>query len=264
MKKILITIMVAILTLTNVSEVFAEDTTCVMLKFENLSRFKNVDTATVLSDLVLEKLLMSGKFNLTETKPLEANLEEKLYDGRKREFANLSSAVKNKNLSILFENGGFNPKQANDISVAEVGQVILPEITSKIGREHNAQYLIQGNIVAFGNGKWTDVQVITAQTAAAIASNFVPGAAAIFGAGQETVGVGIVTDLKIIKAENGEVVWKKRVTGKKTKKMTSVLGLSFGSEKLTSEMYTQALEDAVNQIVDALTNDLTAYKLILR
>ena len=149
MKKFFVALTVAILFFANVSEVFAEDATCVMIKFSNDTRYKNVDTASVLSDLVVERLLASGKINLTETKPLDANLESQLYLIKSRELANAASAMNSKNLSVLFEGAGFNSKQAQTIGTADVGQIISPSITSQIGKLHNAEYLIQGNLLPF-------------------------------------------------------------------------------------------------------------------
>ena len=51
--------------------------TCVMMKFTNDTRFKNIDTAELLSDLVLEKLLASGKFNFVETRPLDSDIVQR-------------------------------------------------------------------------------------------------------------------------------------------------------------------------------------------
>ena len=247
MKKFFIAITIAILTLTNVSEVFAEDATCVLIKFSNDTRYKNVDTASVLSDLVVEKLLAGGKINLTETKPLDVDMETQLYSIKSRELANAASVMNSKNFSTLFEGAGFNSKQAQTIGTADVGQIISPSITSQIGKLHNAEYLIQGNVIALGNGAWEGANF----------GNLLPFA-------QKVAGVGVQTDLRIIKAETGEVVWRKIVVGKKTTKLTSVGVFKIGSAKLTSEIYTQALEDAVNQIAEALTNDVDAYRLILR
>ena len=264
MKKFFVALTIAILTLTNGSEVFAEDATCVMIKFSNDTRYKNVDTASVLSDLVVERLLASGKINLTETKPLDANLESQLYLIKSRELANAASAMNSKNLSVLFEGAGFNSKQAQTIGTADVGQIISPSITSQIGKLHNAGYLIQGNIIALGNGAWENSDANTAMGFAKLAGRLAEVDLPLPNVEQKVAGIGVKTDLRIIKADTGEVVWRKIVVGKKTTKLTSVGGFKFGSAKLTSELYTQALEDAVNQIVDALTNDLTAYKLILQ
>ena len=64
MKKIFL-VLTALLILS--STTLAQDPTSIMLKFSNDTRYKNVDSASVLSDLVMEKLLATGRFNFRET-----------------------------------------------------------------------------------------------------------------------------------------------------------------------------------------------------
>ena len=44
----------------------------------NDTRFQSIDSASVLFDLVIEKMLKSEKFNLRETKPIEHDMETQL------------------------------------------------------------------------------------------------------------------------------------------------------------------------------------------
>ena len=55
---------------------FAEGSnfSCVMMKFTDDTRFDRVESTGTLSDLVLEKLLNSGKFNFKETKIIERTI----------------------------------------------------------------------------------------------------------------------------------------------------------------------------------------------
>ena len=118
--------------------------TCVLVRFENDTRFHNIDSASVLSDLVVEKLLASGKFDLVESKPIDYNIESQLFDIRLREISDVYHAINSGNLNNLFEGSGFNDKYAQSLATAKVGQIISPEITSKIGQAHNAEYLMKG------------------------------------------------------------------------------------------------------------------------
>ena len=66
-----------------ISTVVAEESrkpNCVMIKFVNDTRYQKIDVASELSDLVMEKLIVSGNFNFIETKPIDADMESMLYD----------------------------------------------------------------------------------------------------------------------------------------------------------------------------------------
>ena len=236
--------------------------TCVLVRFENDTRFHNIDSASVLSDLVVEKLLASGKFDLVESKPIDYNIESQLFDIRLREISDVYHAINSGNLNNLFEGSGFNDKYAQSLATAKVGQIISPEITSKIGRAHNAEYLIQGTLVNIGSGAWEDVDGEAIGRGIGNALSLASGSNSPILFDQTVSGIGVQVDLRVIRASTGEVVWGKRVVGKKTQTKTEVgLFIKIGTTKLTSEMYSQAMDDATQKIVNILIED--RYKLFL-
>ena len=228
------------------STVFAEEPTCILLKFSNNTRYQNVDSGAARSDLVLEKLLASGKFNFKETNPIDEDIEAKLYDVKTRELLNLTTGLQNKNLNPLFEGQGFDKTQAQSIGTAEVGQIISPAITSAIGNAHGADYIIQGTIINMGNGVSSDTLN---------RNEFITG---------KTSGIAIETDLRVIKASTGEVIWRKIVTGEKKTTLLKVDMFKFGTAKLSADIYNQALEDAATKISAAMIEDLNAGRLFTK
>ena len=249
MKKIII--MLILILIATISMAFAYESpkpTCVLIKFENDTRYKNIDSASVLSDLVIEKLLTSGNFNLVETKPIDQDIEAMLYDNKVREIASVEYAMSQGNYTPLFEGPGFNPKLAESTATAQLGQIISPEITSQIGRQHGAEYLIQGTIINLGNG---------------ISDNDLQN----YGGGeyirQIEAGIAIQVDLRIIKAATGEVVWQKTVSSLKKKTLTQVMIFKIGSAKLTSETYRRAIEDTAQTISSELIEAVKSGKLFL-
>ena len=264
MKKIIaVAVTVALIFSINFSSAFAADETCILIKFSNDTRYKSLDTAAVLSELVLEKLLANG-FNINESKPIDEDMEQKLFYEKSAELANAERALANKNLSLIFEGPAFDDSQAQTIGTADVGQIISPSITSQIGRAHNAKYLIQGNIINMGNGAWEDSEASKAAQLFGVAASRAGLPLPIPSISQKKAGIGIQTDLRIIKASTGEVIWRKIVTGKHTTTRTDVGMFKFGSAKLTSEIYSKALEDAVEQISTALITDFKAHKLFVK
>ena len=146
-----------------VSTAFAsESPTCVLMKFTDDTRFDRIESAATLSDLVMEKLLMSGVFNFKETKVVPAvdnNLEQKLYDERAEEFANVKWSMYYGNFTPLFEGDGFNENKAQSIATASVGQYVTPWIIRSIGQTNGADYLIQGTIINIGTGNWMNTKI---------------------------------------------------------------------------------------------------------
>lgn len=209
--------------------------TCVMLKFTNDTRYQNIDSAAVLSDLVMEKLLARTNLNFVETRPLDENLEMQLYDEKARDILATETGAKRGNFNILFENGTFDKNHAQSIATAKVGQIVSPSITSQIGKQHGAEYLIQGTILNMGN-------------------NHISGKSTL----------AIVADIKIIKATTGEVIWKKISSGDKSNQMIKIYGILLGSAKLNAEMYNTAMAECAEKIVADLLEDLTANKIFVK
>ena len=290
---------------------------CVLMKFTDDTRFDLIESAASLSDLVMEKLIASGKFKLMETDPIDENMEIQLYDEKLRDLKFLEDAVKTteiptnetpkieqpedlkvdaektveespteisaeKNveelptatdevtnvqpraidLTPLFEGVGFDENRAQSIATAQVGQIIDPEITSKIGREHNADYLIQGTIINLGTGNWwnEDFEKLsnTLNMFSGIANTSIPLGMlgnVLSGVDIGKIGVGVQCDLRVIKAETGEVVWSKRVVGVHDQINLSLIIVSVGNRKLNNNFYTKAMDKAAQKIVDALVED---------
>lgn len=226
--------------------------TCVLMKFTNDTRYQNIDTAAVLSDMVMEKLLARTNLNFIETRPLDEDLEMQLYDEKARDILATETGARRGNFNILFENGTFDKNHAQSITTAEVGQIVSPSITSKIGQAHGAEYLIQGTIIAMGNSFNNSEVTIPIP---------IPGGSLLMASFDEKTSViGVVADVRLIKAATGEVIWKKTATGTKSNANVSNL---VGSSKLNSEMYIGSIKNCVDEIVKSFKEDLTAEKLFV-
>ena len=256
----------------------AGDFSCVMMKFTDDTRFDKIDTTGTLSDLVLEKLLNSGKFNFKETKVIDADMERMLYEERASEFANARAAMQAGKFDVLFEGPGYSETKAQNIATATLGQIISPKITAAIGTQHNAEYLIQGTVINIGTGNWLNMDAMQAamytQQAVSYLAGTAGGAGSLLGpvgalfAGFNTkeTGVGVQADLRLIRADTGEVIWTKRVVGKDMQKQHNLMGglIKVGSDKLNNEMYFKAVEKSADLIAQALIADADAGKLFVK
>ena len=248
------------------------------MKFTDDTRFDRIESTGTLSDLVMEKLLLSGKFNFKETKVIDADLEKALYDERAAEFANAKKAMSTGKYSVLFEGSGFDENKAQTIATASVGQYVSPNIIASIGQVNGAEYLIQGTIINLGTGNWLNTKVqdimngintasslMGSTAAASFMGALGPFASLAGGTEVKETGIGVQADLRLIKASTGEVVWHKCVVGKQTQKQVKLLNVvKVGSDELNSEMYYKAMEDTAQIIADALIADCAEGKLFVK
>ena len=248
----------------------AEGSTCVLIKFSNDTRYKEIETEVLLSELVVEKLLESGKFNIVETKPINEDIEALLYDVKAREIENLKRGINKGNFNDLFEGPGFDPTQAESMATASVGQIVTPAITSKIGKDNNAEYLIQGTIINLGTGEWTEH--LESQISSVISSAILKSVGifdrndareSILNSGKTSSAIALQADLRIIKASTGEVIWNKQV-GAFSGKSVEGKEASLEKLKLESEMYASLMENAANQIVKLIIKDSEEGKLFVK
>lgn len=247
----------------------ADNPSCVMLRFTDDTRFDKVESAATLSDMVMEKLLNSGKLNFKETKVIDSHIDELLYNEQKAEFENAKKVAWGANGNILFEGQGFAEERATSIDSAMLGQIVSPEVTKQIGEQNGAEYIIQGTILNLGMGNWMNMdmaQAISLGTSFAQSAlgQAIPGLGMLGGVDIKESGINIQADIRIIKAATGEVIWQQRLMGKKIQKQVGVGFVKVGSLKLSNETYYKAMEDASTKFADAIIADAEAGKLFVK
>lgn len=258
-----------------IQPVFAAATNepCVMLKFNDETRFYKIGAADMLSDLVMEKLLASGKFSLKETRPLDPVAEQKLYDGNATANQHMNEAAKSGKYDDVFDGEGFSDKKALDITQAKKWQTVSPELMASIGQNHKAAYIIQGSIVNMGKGlRLKDDIGRTASIVGGIAN--LAGFGKLGGAVSDTLGgtiteentLGVLVTLRVIEAQSGLVVWNKEVLGKSTIKQhrNKRNDVTVGTDKMTNEIFAKAVDNAADEVVKALIADAEAGKLFVK
>ena len=261
--------------IATMSQAAANAPTCILMKFTDDTRYDNINSAEILSDNVARKLVKSGTFSITETNPIDENIEKLLYDEKFREYTILESSMKSNQFNELFESVGFNESRAQSIATAQVGQFISPEITSAIGKEHGAEYLIQGTIINLGVGNWWNSDYEEMSNAINMTSSFnsmssaadFSGITSPLGFGNMSVkktGIGVQCDVRVIKAATGEVIWCKRVTEISTQKQFDMGVLSIGKGKLSSTLYEKAIDKAAQKIADILVADMNNKQLFVK
>lgn len=246
----------------------AENNSCILLKFGDETRFYKLGTADSLSDLVMEKLIASGKFKLSETKPIDKDIEELLYEKNAMEYQQAQQSDQKNNYDDLFEGVGFDDKKAKSLNEATEGQIIDPEITSAIGKEHNAGYIIQGTIVNMGTAKEINENLGKGMRAAGTVADIanVPVVGTVFklfgGAKTKKNILGVLCDIRVLDAETGEVVYYTQCLGKTAVKKHSVdEGVIEVGGEMSNETYAKAVDNAAELIAASLIKAVDDKKL---
>ena len=242
---------------------------CVLMEFTNDTRFKDLQPEKVLSELVMEKLLASGKFNLKETKPLAQETKNLLYDENARLIEGMQDAMNEDDFTALFKMGMDDQKQALSISSASEGQIISPVITSQIGAAHHADYLLQGRVFAIGHLSQLNQSTELAKSAVGTIGGLVGGIGTLFhsiagSVENKETGVVMTSDIRLIRASTGEVVWSKAVLSKYKQDKVSAVGITTGSDSLHMDLVAKALDQAAQKIVDELVADVNKGKLFVK
>lgn len=241
----------------------AAKSSCVLMEFTNNTRFKGLQPEKILSDLVMEKMIASGKFNLKETRPLAQETADLLYDENIRLIGGMEAAMEDDDFTPLFERLGFDSQdQAASISVAYKGQIVTPSLTAQIGEAHNAEYLAQGTIFNIGHFSYLNESTQYVKEGVGVLGMILGGSAGrvledVAGSieNKET-SVVISGDVRLIKADTGKVVWSKSVISGYKQDKVSAAGVTAGSDTLHMDLVAKALDQMAQKIVDTLIVDL--------
>lgn len=250
----------------------SQSPSCVVMKFSDDTRYKGLESDERFAELVMEKLVDSGRFKLQTQKPIGKDMEEMLYNERRQEFVDAKRAIESGDLSAVFEGQAFKDEMANTLSTADKGQIVAPAVTSRIGKESNAEYLIHGTIVNLGKGTWEDTDFKSGTSLAATVLQNIPGLG-LFGsigggllrnANKVDTSFGVMVDMRVIRASDGKVVWNQRSQARVKKTKNFSVGLYNKSNASLNETdYVKALDKAAQEVVKGMVKDLDEHKLFL-
>lgn len=230
---------------------------CAMLTFSDNTRFYKIGGAGVLSDLVLEKLVASGKLSFKETKPLVNDSVTQLYDENGKMYGIINQCRATGNYNPVFEGRQFDPAYARSVDLAEEGDIVEPELLQQIGRESGVKYLIQGTIDNYGTGKGRDDLGMAVGLAGMLTG--LPG---LFGAlsSDETI-LGVTCTMRVIETETGKVVWCKKMYEQASVTSVDVGGVSLGTDEMNTKMYYDAMDKVAEKLSTTFLEDLKLHKL---
>ena len=258
-KLIISFVTVTIILFTDFSIVSAAS--AVLMKFTDKTQFYESSCAEILSDLICEKLLASGKFRLKESYPIDISAERKLYEKNAAEHDNAKIAMESGNLDALFSGEGFNKNKAGNIDTAVTGQIVQPELTCAIGEKNGVEYLIQGTLENIGIGTTEDDAIGKYAAVLARSGRKISIIGEILESAKiEQKFLGVAVSLRIIEASTGKVVWDKKIIGHSHVERLKNDNIDIGNEKWKEETFHKALDKAAENIVKAMLEDKDSQK----
>ena len=243
-------IVIFILLLSPISIVNASPT-CTFIKFSDTSSYSKLDTADLLSDLLVEQIVDNNIFSVKEAKTLNEDAN-KMYIEDYEEMNAFKEGESTGNFDAMFNDSFFGTKKSKKIYEAVQGEIVYPDIIKNISSENNVSYIIHGTVK----------KAVSYDTSSQGEMTFHKWIVDFVGANEKNVEV--IAYVRIIEGDTGKVIWGNDVKGVGSKLNVSVKEFTFGGKHYDSAMYFNAVNKAVENIVKNIQKDIAAGNLILK
>lgn len=208
-----------------------ENISVAFVNFRDNSSFQQLNTDDALSEILLERLFDFPSFSIYERVISDDSLELENRISLTEEKVNM--AVKSKDFNAIFK--GSN----NRADLKKKGEYLPAEHTKKLGAKYQAEYLIFGTIDYIeGNRKhnstiWNNMAFT-----------------------HSSKGVEISATIKIIRAEDGKIIWSKSAKGTSKNRFNDLGKVAIGSTGSSDHLFYDALEEIGDSIVRLLRDEL--------
>lgn len=194
----------------------------VMLEYADETIYKDIDSAEIMSSIVLEKMVDRGYvFVEGQSSPEEAQLI-----GDTREVPD----------ELDMDFGYFLQTGSNVAGVrlcnANEGDILDSELTNAIGQKYGADYLVYGTVNALGRMSDCD-------------SGLLFGISYSF----SESGLYAALTLRIVEAATGKVIFKSKESASAKNQALGAGALKLGQDKVNTNMYYGAMEKTVDKLI---------------
>lgn len=194
----------------------------VMLEYADDTIYKDIDSAEIMSSIVLEKMVDKG-FSFVEG---QVSQEE----------AQLIGDTKNVPDEVDMDFGYFLQTGSDITGVrlcnANEGDILDVELTNAIGQKYGADYLVYGTVNALGRMSDSDRGQLLG-----ISYNL------------SESGLYAVLTLRIVEAATGKVIFMSKETASAKNQSLATGALKLGNNKVNTNMYYGAMEKTVDKLL---------------
>ena len=215
-----------------------ENISMAFINFRDNSSLQQLNTDDALSEILLERFFDFPAFTIYERVITDDSLELENKIALTEE--KVDTAVKSKDFNTIFKDS------KNRADLKKEGDYLPSEHTRKLGAKYQAEYIVYGTIDYIeGNRKhnstvWNNMSFT-----------------------HSSKGVEISSTIKIIRAEDGKIIWSKRVRGTSKNRFNDLGKVAIGTKGFSNHLYYDALEEISDNIVKLLREDLAKKILIL-
>lgn len=213
---------------------------CILLKFDNVTKYKKIQVEDSLADFVLERLMDSKRLAMKERYTIPQSMRQQLYEAEVQELAAMQPLIEQGILGGFFESPVVKGGAAASLATAQAGQFIRPDIMNRIGKENAAEYIIHGTITNMSSDISSDRYFVSY----------------IGNINSQKNAIGIECELRVIKAATGEVLWCKRAVGTAKDSGISAKNIKVGTFSNNTMIFNSALENVATNIVGLLFRDI--------
>lgn len=228
----------------NVSFVEAAPT-CIALKFTDETKYSDLSTASLLSDLLMETLINERQFVFKEAGIIDPDIMSRLYDKDYKKIKLFNECHNVNNYDELFNSSDFG--QDTDrivISKAKEGEIVSPDAINELAQKYGVNHVLQGTITRIvgtqGSGNY-----------------ILPALNKLLG---ETKYIIVEADIRLIDCKDGKVVWGKHVVGQAEKWSGELSDIQIGSKHPDSAMYYNACNAVAKNFMKELNEALIGGK----
>lgn len=213
--------------------------TMVFLTFTDNTPYSDMQTGSIMDNLLLDRLLETDSFDIVERSVAKDVLEIETQlnitnDG-------VDKAVENNDFSYIFG------ASENDLTIKEEGEGVSPETTRLIGKKHHADYILHGTIDYLGKDSRTIMLPLKH-----------------FQFGSSTPYLEAVATVRIIDAATGRIIWVKKEKGVSKDSLVKLQNIKVGTGLFNNQLFYEALDKISKNVVKALIKDLQSGKIILK
>lgn len=226
MKRIFIKVCIATLLLQSFfiniifsAEQIIKPVTVVFLKFADNTKYTEINTAGMTSELLLTELADCKYIALVERFPVED-----AFAAERR--MNATEEVQHEVIGKQDFRFVFNVRDRN-MNIKRCGDFLPSEDTKVIGEKYKANYLLHGAIEFLGTDIITD-----------------EGLKYYTGISRTTPYLTAIITVRLIHAKTGEVVWAKSIRGVSKDNYFEYKGIGGGTKQLNSELFRKAVQKA--------------------
>lgn len=214
------------------SNVYAKSfSTAVLLKFDDNTVYKELNTDEIIDKLLLDKLLEVETLYIYERTITSDSLDiEKDLVGNKDK---VNKAIDEKNFTAIFQTA------QSDIAFKQQGDYLPCSKTRKLKEKYGVDYIIYGSVDFIG-GKERDRKIVWDNLKYGHSSNIVT----------------VFSTLRIIESNTGKIVWCHREKGRVKDRFDSLNNFSYGTKEFSNHLFYEALDEISEKMIKKLSKDL--------